>query len=164
MNQSTCLGLTRSSICALAGGKTQTAGIECGGLNLGLVARLCGCRVHGLGVLDGFLVGADFNRRAYWNEFVNLLDLRVGHSDAPRRPVHGSMQGTNPGPLLFDAVDFDQPSGTNALLARSCSISCVRIRDMQRKMETAVGVLCVDHILAFGRLPVSHLALRVFAS
>ena len=35
-NQSTCPGpLTRSSICALAGCKTQTAGIRGGGLNLG---------------------------------------------------------------------------------------------------------------------------------
>jgi hypothetical protein len=74
--------------------------------------QIAGLRVHG--VLDGSLVGPDFNRCTDRNEFVNFFDLRVGHGDASCRPVHLTLQRSHPGIFRFQPVDLHIASGIHS--------------------------------------------------
>src|SRR5579885_26544 len=114
MCQCTYPTLTRSRIASLARPRTPATGTRLGGQDRSLLLRLAcndgdsqvqipGLRVHGFGVLDGFLVGPDFNWCSDRNEFVNLFDLRVCDGYASRRPVDLPMQLSDPGIFRFEA-------------------------------------------------------------
>ena len=57
-------------------------------------------------------------------------------------------------------MNHDCSAGPRTAAARSLLICCAGIRDVQRQMELAVRVLCVDYVIALGRFVITFNPLR----
>ena len=69
------------------------------------------------------------------------------------------MQTPDPSQTVLQSMDLDVATWTYAKLTRPLAIGLTRIRDVQSKVELAVGLFAVNAVHAFRRLVVSSLGL-----
>ncbi len=117
------------------------------------MARVTGyCDARRGRALVGEALRFDLHRRAHGNQRPDLVDLFVRDRDAAVGPIHLPVRCANPAVLGAKPVNLDVPAGTYADSVSVFSVARVGIRNMQRAMKLAGGLLLINHIEPFRRL------------
>ena len=104
--------------------------------------------------------GIDVNRRLVGYHTVELLHLGIRDSDAAVRPVTQTMEAAQKPPSVSDAVNHDVAAGVDPACRSTLPIADVRVRYVERQVESAPRVAVVERIVPFRSPTVALLALR----
>lgn len=92
----------------------------------------------------------NFDGRSYSYQGPYLGHLAIGHRDTAVGPVSYEVETAKPAKHGRKTMDFDGASGVRSEILRALRIDCVRIRNVEGAVESAVISLRVDQVLAFG--------------
>lgn len=104
-------------------------------------------------------LGLNFNWSAHWNETPYFFDLGICHCNAAIGPVHVTQQRAQPCEAVLDSVNHNRAAGIDSFIVSPFPVRSAGIRNMQREMEPAPGILLIDHILSLGSFVI---ALMIF--
>ena len=110
---------------------------------------VCGLSIH-KGVYSQRCLRLDFYAGSGGDEAEEFFDFGVGEGDAAVGPVVLVLETAEVFVFLFDAVDHDVSAWWPAEGFRVGFVGGVGVGDVKRKVETALLVLAVDEVGAFG--------------
>src|ERR1700730_6414618 len=100
------------------------------------------------------------NRRPNPDQGPDFLDLGVVHGNTPVGPIYLALQTADPSECTSETMYFDIATWFDSCLSGSLLVDHIWIRDVQGKIESAVQVLGVDHVLTLRHSMVAFPFLR----
>src|SRR5499427_859208 len=105
------------------------------------------------------LLRSDLDRGADIHQRPDFVDLSIRHRDAAVGPVAPEMGARQPTETVRHPMYHDIATRRHATAARAVAICGIGIRDAQREMKAAAGILEIDRVGTFGGSPVAILLL-----
>ena len=106
------------------------------------------------------LLGPDLNFGSHRNQLPYFINLCIRHGDAAIRPIGLAVQRPQIGKRPGQSMNHNCAAGPRTDTARSFLVCCTGIRNVQRQMELAMRIFCVDSVVALRRLVVAFNSLR----
>lgn len=108
-----------------------------------------------------FALASNFNRRSQRNRFPDFIHFLIRNGDAPVGPIGVMLQASQPPELRFHPVDHDVSASRLPEVFCAGPVLGVWVRDVKSQMKTAIGIPAIDDVMAFRRLVVAFMLLRI---